>query len=86
MPQMIVSLGNGLLLPGALAGAVSVRPQAAGTAAGIAGFAQMGLGAAMTQFSGTLLADAASAVPMTLLMNAIVIVMAVAFGLLVRRR
>ena len=30
MPQMVVSLGNGLMLPGALAGAVSVRPQAAG--------------------------------------------------------
>jgi DHA1 family bicyclomycin/chloramphenicol resistance-like MFS transporter len=86
MPQMIVSLGNGLLLPGALAGAVSVRPQAAGTAAGIAGFAQMGAGAAMTQYSGALLADAASAVPMTLLMDAIVVVMLVAFRLLVRRR
>jgi DHA1 family bicyclomycin/chloramphenicol resistance-like MFS transporter len=85
MPQMIVSLGNGLLLPGALAGAVSVRPQAAGTAAGIAGFAQMGIGAAMTQYSGTLLADAASAVPMTLLMDAIVLALVAAFGLLVRR-
>jgi DHA1 family bicyclomycin/chloramphenicol resistance-like MFS transporter len=86
MPQAIVSLGNGLMLPGALAGAVSVRPQAAGTAAGMAGFAQMGFGAAMTQYSGTLLADAASAVPMALLMAVIVVVMAAAFGLLVRRR
>jgi DHA1 family bicyclomycin/chloramphenicol resistance-like MFS transporter len=86
MPQMIVSLGNGLLLPGALAGAVSVRPQAAGTAAGIAGFAQMGAGAAMTQYSGTLLADAASAVPMTVLMNMIVLLLAISFGLLVRQR
>jgi DHA1 family bicyclomycin/chloramphenicol resistance-like MFS transporter len=86
MPQAIVSLGNGLMLPGALAGAVSVRPQAAGTAAGIAGFAQMGFGAAMTQYSGTLLAEAASAVPMALLMDAIVVVMVLAFGLLVRRR
>jgi DHA1 family bicyclomycin/chloramphenicol resistance-like MFS transporter len=86
MPQAVVSLGNGLMLPGALAGAVSVRPQSAGTAAGIAGFAQMGFGAAMTQYAGTLLADATSAVPMTLLMAAIVIVMVAAFALLVRRR
>jgi DHA1 family bicyclomycin/chloramphenicol resistance-like MFS transporter len=85
MPQAIVSLGNGLMLPGALAGAVSMRPQAAGTAAGIAGFAQMGFGAAMTQYAGTLLADATSAVPMMLLMDAIVVAMVVAFGLLVRR-
>ena len=35
VPQMIVSFGNGLLLPGSISGAVSVRPQAAGTAAGI---------------------------------------------------
>jgi MFS transporter, DHA1 family, multidrug resistance protein len=86
MPQLVVSLGNGLMLPGALAGAVSVRPQAAGTAAGIAGFAQMGVGAAMTQYAGTLLAGAASAVPMTVLMNVIVLVLVVSFGLLVRRR
>lgn len=85
MPQLVVSLGNGLMLPGALTGAVSVRPQAAGTAAGIAGFAQMGVGAAMTQYAGTLLADASSAVPMALLMNVIVLVLAVSFGLLVRR-
>jgi DHA1 family bicyclomycin/chloramphenicol resistance-like MFS transporter len=86
MPQMIVSLGNGLMLPGALSGAVSVRPRAAGTAAGIAGFAQMGVGAAMTQYSGTLLAPAASAVPMAVLMGIIVFLLAVSFGLLVRRR
>ena len=47
MPQMVISFGNGLMLPGAIAGAVSVRPQAAGTAAGITGFAQMALGAAI---------------------------------------
>jgi DHA1 family bicyclomycin/chloramphenicol resistance-like MFS transporter len=86
MPQMVVSLGNGLMLPGALAGAVSVHPQAAGTAAGIAGFAQMAAGAAMTQYAGTLLANATSAVPLTILMAAIVVVLVVSFGFLVRRR
>ena len=40
-PQMIMSFGNGFMLPDAIAGAVSVRPQAAGTAAGIIGFTQM---------------------------------------------
>ena len=58
LPQMVVSLGNGLLLPGAIAGAVSVRPQSAGTAAGITGCAQMAVGAAVTQYAGTLLAGA----------------------------
>ena len=59
LPQLIISFGNGLLLPGAISGAVSVRPQAAGTAAGITGFAQMALGAAITQYAGTLLAGVA---------------------------
>src|SRR5690606_34510548 len=31
-PQFVISLGNGMFLPNAVAGAISVRPQAAGTA------------------------------------------------------
>jgi DHA1 family bicyclomycin/chloramphenicol resistance-like MFS transporter len=85
MPQMIVSLGNGLLLPGAIAGAVSVRPQAAGTAAGITGFAQMAVGAALAQYAGTLLAGAGSALPLAVLMDALVIALVAVFALLVRR-
>src|SRR5581483_12286831 len=37
LPQTFISYGNGLLLPNAIAGAISVRPQAAGTASGISG-------------------------------------------------
>ena len=48
---------TGLLLPGAISGAVSVRPQAAGTAAGITGFTQMAIAAAVTQYAGTLMAN-----------------------------
>ena len=85
LPQMIVSFGNGLLLPGAIGGAVSVRPQAAGTAAGIIGCGQMALGAAATQYAGTLLAGATSAVPMALLMAALVVALIVSFAVLGRR-
>ena len=84
-PQLIVNFGNGLLLPGAIAGAVSVRAQAAGTAAGIIGFSQMALGAAVTQYAGTLLAESPSAVPLALLMTVLAAVLAISFGLLVRR-
>jgi DHA1 family bicyclomycin/chloramphenicol resistance-like MFS transporter len=85
VPQAIISLGNGLMLPGAISGAVSVRPQAAGTAAGITGCTQMAMGAAVTQFSGMLLAGASTALPMALIMVAIVIACALSFGLLTRR-
>lgn len=85
MPQMMVSFGNGLLLPGAISGAVSVRAQAAGTAAGMTGFTQMALGAAITQYAGTLMAESPSAMPLALLMVALVAALGVTFGLLVRR-
>jgi DHA1 family bicyclomycin/chloramphenicol resistance-like MFS transporter len=86
VPQLIVGIGNGLMLPGAISGAVSIRPQAAGTAAGITGFSQMALGAAITQYAGWLIADSPAAMPMALLMDAIVLALALSFGLLVRRR
>ena len=86
MPQMIVSLGNGLLLPGAIAGAASIRPQAAGTASGITGCAQMVIGAAVTQFSGMLAAGAASALPMALVMAALAAALVATFLMLIPRR
>jgi MFS transporter, DHA1 family, multidrug resistance protein len=86
LPQMMISFGNGLLLPNAIAGAVSVRPQGAGTASGITGCVQMGLGAAVTQLSGHVLAGASSALPLALMMAAIAVVMVVAFLMLLRRR
>jgi MFS transporter, DHA1 family, multidrug resistance protein len=85
LPQSIISFGNGLLLPGAISGAVSVRPQAAGTAAGITGFTQMAIAAAVTQYAGTLMADSDSAMPLAVLMVELTVVLVVGFGLLVRR-
>jgi DHA1 family bicyclomycin/chloramphenicol resistance-like MFS transporter len=42
---MINAVGNGLTLPGATAAALSVRPELAGTAAGLSGALQLGTGA-----------------------------------------
>jgi len=44
-PMALVAVGNGMAQPNAVAGAVSVRPQVAGTASGLVGFCQMGTGA-----------------------------------------
>lgn len=85
VPQLVIALGNGMLLPGAIAGATSVRPQAAGTAAGIIGCTQMGLGAALVQYAAALLGDATSALPMALLMDLMVVLLAASFALLVPR-
>lgn len=45
LPLVINSFGNGLAIPGGMALALSVRPDLAGTAAGITGALQLGLGA-----------------------------------------
>ena len=47
----MMTVGNGMVLPNTIAGAVSIRPSAAGAAAGINGFVQMTLGAGIAQVS-----------------------------------
>ncbi|MGH9172847.1 MAG: hypothetical protein ACRD1H_00750, partial [Vicinamibacterales bacterium] len=53
-PMMAAGLGNGLSVPNAQAGAVSVEPLLAGTASGIAGFSQMFVAALVSQAVGML--------------------------------
>jgi MFS transporter, DHA1 family, multidrug resistance protein len=85
-PQILISIGSGFLMPNALAGAVSVRPQAAGTASGFTGFLQMGLGALSAQLVSHLLDGANSALPMVLVMLGFGLAGAAAFLGLVKTR
>jgi DHA1 family bicyclomycin/chloramphenicol resistance-like MFS transporter len=84
LPQLVISFGNGLLLPNAIAGAISVRPQAAGAAAGMTGFTQMAVGAASTQIVSIALAGS-SAMPMAWMLVIEAVATGVAYGALVRR-
>jgi DHA1 family bicyclomycin/chloramphenicol resistance-like MFS transporter len=52
LPSFVISLGNGLLLPNAVAASVSVDPKAAGAAAGTVGFLQMALGGIVSYVAG----------------------------------
>ncbi|MBP0446662.1 multidrug effflux MFS transporter [Roseomonas sp. SSH11] len=54
LPMALVALGNGISLPNAVAAAISVRPERAGTASGLLGAMQMGFGALMTIVNGAL--------------------------------
>ncbi|SMX49514.1 multidrug effflux MFS transporter [Maliponia aquimaris] len=63
-----VGLGNGLTLPNATAGAMSVRPRLAGTASGLAGAIMLGGGAALSQLAGVLLTAEAGAWPLLWIM------------------
>lgn len=85
LPQFVISYGNGLLLPNAIAGAVSVRPQAAGAASGVAGFAQMAIGAASTQVVTMALVGATTAMPMAWMMVIEVLATGLVFWVLARR-
>jgi DHA1 family bicyclomycin/chloramphenicol resistance-like MFS transporter len=84
VPQLITSIGNGMMLPNALAGAISVRPHAAGTASGLTGCIQMASAAGFVQLGGYVQVDAGSALPLAFVTAAIVVGYALAFFLLVR--
>jgi MFS transporter, DHA1 family, multidrug resistance protein len=65
-----VGLGNGVLLPSANAGMLSVRPELAGSAAGLGGAITIGGGASLSALAGWALTGATSAMPLILLMTA----------------
>jgi DHA1 family bicyclomycin/chloramphenicol resistance-like MFS transporter len=85
LPQIVIGFGNGLLLPTSIAGAVSIRPQVAGTASGVTGFIQMGIAAIAAQLGGHVISHAADALPMLLLMLVFGVATATAVFTLVRR-
>lgn len=83
LPQVLVTLGGGMLLPAAVAGAVIPNPQRAGLAAGLMGFSQMA-GATLAGLLLGALQDG-SAWPMVAL-NALCAVLAFLFFHLLRSR
>jgi MFS transporter, DHA1 family, multidrug resistance protein len=85
VPQIVISLGNGIMLPNAIAGAVSVVPQAAGAASGITGFTQMAVGAAAAQAISMILVHAATPMPIPLMTLGVILIAAVSYLALVRR-
>jgi DHA1 family bicyclomycin/chloramphenicol resistance-like MFS transporter len=86
IPQLLISFGNGIFLPNCVAGAVSVRPQAAGTASGITGFVQMATGAAAAQAMSHVVASASTAIPLAIAMLLLSAVTAVVFYMLLWRK
>ena len=67
--MFVLAISNGLILPSAMASAVSARPRLAGTAAGIAGSVQIGLGALLAFLVGVLQEGSHNAAPMMIIMT-----------------
>jgi DHA1 family bicyclomycin/chloramphenicol resistance-like MFS transporter len=63
-----VGLGNGMVIPNATAGMLSVRPQLAGTASGLGSAIMIGGGAALSAIAGTMLNGETGAWPLLWIM------------------
>ncbi|SIS77199.1 MFS transporter, DHA1 family, bicyclomycin/chloramphenicol resistance protein [Roseivivax lentus] len=80
-----VGIGNGMTIPNATAGALSVRPHLAGTASGLAGAIMIGLGAAMSALAGLLLQPGTGPWPLLWLQMSTAILGVVSIVVVIRR-
>ncbi|MBW3098010.1 multidrug effflux MFS transporter [Pseudohoeflea coraliihabitans] len=69
-PTFLLGVGNGMTMPGANAGIVSVRPHLAGSASGLGGTMMIGGGAILASWVGMLLDADSSLLPLLLIMVA----------------
>lgn len=67
-PALFLGVGNGITLPNANAGIVSVRPDLAGSASGLGGALQIGGGALLSVLAGALLAPDSGPYPLLFVM------------------
>lgn len=67
-PTFFVGMGNGITLPSANAGVVSVRPHLAGSASGLGGALQIGGGAALSVLAGAFLSVESGPYPLLYVM------------------
>jgi len=65
--MVFMGLGNGLVMPNANAGLLSVRPHLAGSSSGLGGAIMIGGGAAMSAFAGMLLTPGMGPAPLVLI-------------------
>lgn len=80
----VVGIGNGLALPNATAGQMSVKPELAGTAAGLGGAMMVAGGAALAGLAGAQLTPGSDATPLIAIMTASAL-LSLASLMLVRR-
>jgi DHA1 family bicyclomycin/chloramphenicol resistance-like MFS transporter len=80
-----LGMGNGMVMPNASAGMVSVRPGLAGSAAGLGGAMMLAVGAVMSGFAGVVLGPGSGPTPLLLLMQASTVPCVIAIVLVIRR-
>jgi MFS transporter, DHA1 family, multidrug resistance protein len=83
-PMFFIGAGNGLVLPSGIAGAVSVKPDVAGAAAGLSGSVQIGFGALVAPLIGSTLDT--TVWPLITIMAACSLLAIASFGLVAAQR
>ena len=81
----LLGLGNGMVLPNATAGLLSVRPHLAGTASGLGGAIMIGGGAAMSAIAGAMLSVQSGALPLQAIMFGTALCAGISILLVIRR-
>ena len=81
----LVGLGNGMTIPNATAGSLSVRPHLAGTAAGLSGSIMLGLGAALSALAGAVLPDGSGPLPLLIVMLITAVAALISILMVIRR-
>ncbi|MCG8511321.1 MAG: multidrug effflux MFS transporter [Rhodospirillales bacterium] len=84
-PMVLIAAGHGFCVPNGLAGAVSVNPRIAGSAAGLSGFLQIFVGACISVVVGNLMADNAVPLAAAMLLGTVGSVAAHVFGVLMAK-
>ena len=80
-----VGLGNGMALPNANAGMLSIKPELAGTASGLGGAIMIGGGAALAALAGVALTPGSGAMPLLVIMLVSSILSVVSILAVIRR-
>ena len=83
--MVFVGLGNGMVIPNATAGMLSVRPRLAGTASGLGGAMMLGGGAALSALAAALLVPGAGAYPLLYMMLGTSVLSVVSMLVVLRR-
>ncbi|MEO1139085.1 MAG: multidrug effflux MFS transporter [Pseudomonadota bacterium] len=81
----LMGLGNGMTIPNATAGALSVRPRLAGTASGLAGALMIGGGAALSALAGAMIGPETGAFPLLWIMLSTALLGIVAILMVIHR-
>ncbi|MEM6324220.1 MAG: multidrug effflux MFS transporter, partial [Pseudomonadota bacterium] len=83
--MVFIGLGNGLVMPNAIAGSLSVRPSLAGTASGLGGALMIGGGAALSALAGSWVGPGTGAEPLLYIQLTVSVLSVVAILFVIRR-